>query len=157
MPRILVIAALGAALAGCAALTVREPLSATLSSVTPVEMSLLEQKFLVKVRVLNPNDTPIEFDGVVFDLELNGEPFAKGVSDQKGVVPRYGEAQFDVTVVSGLQGIVRQINALASGGRESLTYRVKGRLGSGMFGGVPFESKGELKFPSAPASAPKGT
>ena len=56
----------------------------------------------IKVRLLNPNDTEIAFDGVAFDLEINGQPFAKGVSDQKGVVPRFGEAVITMKVVSGL-------------------------------------------------------
>lgn len=143
--RALAALAVAALVAACAGFGLREPLSATVADIKPLEMSLLEQRFSVKVRVLNPNDTDIEFEGVVFDLELNGKPFAKGVSNQKGTIPRFGEALIDVNVVSGLSGILRQVNELRSG-RESMTYRLSGRFATGAFGTVPFETKGELKL-----------
>lgn len=147
--RALAALAVAALVAACAGFGLREPLSATVADIKPLEMSLLEQRFSVKVRVLNPNDADIEFEGVVFDLELNGKPFAKGVSNQKGTIPRFGEALIDVNVVSGLSGILRQVNELRSG-RESMTYRLSGRVATGTFGTVPFETKGELKL-SGPA------
>ncbi len=140
------VAALAVLLAACAAFALREPLSATVADIRPLEVTLLEQRFSVKVRVLNPNDLDIEFDGVVFDLELNGKPFAKGVSSQKGTIPRFGEALIDVNVVSGLSGILRQVNELRSG-REAVTYRLSGRVSTSTFGTVPFETKGELRLP----------
>jgi LEA14-like dessication related protein len=124
----------------------------TVADIRPLDVTLLEQRFGVKVRVLNPNDADIEFDGVVFDLELNGKPFAKGVSNQRGTIPRFGEALIDVNVVSGLSGILRQVNALRSG-RETMTYRLTGRLAGGAFGSVPFETQGELKL-FGPAGRP---
>ena len=144
--RVLCAAVLAVLLAACAAFGLREPLSATVADVRPLEVTLLEQRFAVTVRVLNPNDLDIEFDGVVFDLELNGKPFAKGVSNRKGTIPRFGEALIDVNVVSGLSGILRQVNELRSG-REAMTYRLSGRVATGAFGTVPFESKGELRLP----------
>jgi LEA14-like dessication related protein len=143
--RAFAVLALASLLSACAGFGLREPLSATVADIRPLEVSLLEQRFSVRVRVLNPNDADIEFDGVVFDLELNGKPFAKGVSNQKGTIPRFGEALIDVSVASGLSGILRQVNELRSG-REVVTYRLSGRLHSGPLGTVPFESKGELKL-----------
>ena len=150
--RTLAVLMLATMLAACAGFGLREPLSATVADIKPLEMTLLEQRFNVKVRVLNPNDADIEFDGVVFDLELNGKPFAKGVSNQRGTIPRFGEALIDVNVVSGLSGILRQVNELRSG-RETMTYRLSGRLAGGAFGSVPFETQGELKL-FGPAGKP---
>ena len=89
-------------LSACAGWGMREPLGVTIADITPLEMSLLEQRYAVKVRLLNPNDAEIAFDGVAFDLEINGKPFAKGVSGRGGVVPRFGEALVDLQVVTGL-------------------------------------------------------
>ena len=115
----------------------------------PIEVGFLEQRYAMKVRVLNPNDAEIVFDGVVFDLEINGKPFAKGVSSQSSVIPRFGEAVIDVQVVSGIQNILRQINELAKGNRTALTYRITGRLHSGgLFGFVNFDSSGEITLPT---------
>ncbi len=136
-------------LTACAAWGIREPLNVTIADITPLEMSVLEQRYTVKVRLLNPNDTEIAFDGVVFDLEINGNPFAKGVSSQGGVVPRFGEALIDVQMVSGLQNILRQLAQLQKGDRTGFSYRIKGRLHSaGGLGSIPFDKSGEFAFPA---------
>ncbi len=135
-------------LSACASLWVHEPLNVTIAEFKPVEIGLLEQRYEVKVRLLNPNDSAVSFDGVAFDLEVNGKPFAKGVSDKGGTVPRFGEAVIDLQLVSGLQNILRQVNDLAKGDRTSVTYRIKGRLHlAGGIGSIPFESTGEFAFP----------
>ena len=133
----------------CALFGVREPLNVTIANLTPIEVGLLEQRYALKVRLLNPNDAEIAFDGVVFDLEINGKPFAKGVSSQSSVIPRFGEAVIDVQVVSGIQNILRQINELTKGNRTAITYRIKGRLHSGgLLGSVGFDSSGEIALPT---------
>lgn len=148
MKRGWVLLALALALSGCAGWPPREPLGVTIAEFTPLEMSVLEQRYAVEVRLLNPNDTEIAFDGVAFDLEINGQPFAKGVSNQGGVVPRFGEALIDLQVVSGLQHILRQIVELQKGERTGFTYRIKGSLHSpGLLGSMPFSTTGELAFP----------
>jgi len=135
-------------LSACAGWGVREPLNVTIADITPLEMTVLEQRYTVKVRLLNPNDAEIAFDGVAFDLEINGKPFAKGVSSRGGV-PRFGEAVIEMQVVSGLQNILRQIAQLQKGDRAGFTYRIKGRLHStGGFGFIPFDTKGEFAFPT---------
>jgi LEA14-like dessication related protein len=137
-------------LSGCTLFGIREPLSVTIADLKPIEIGVLEQRYAMKVRVLNPNDTEIAFDGVVFELEINGVPFAKGVTDQASVVPRFGEALIDVQLVSGLQNILRQINELTKGERTSLSYRIRGRLYyKGAFGFVSFDSSGEIALPPA--------
>lgn len=135
-------------LAACAALSMQEPLSVTIADLKPIEVGILEQRYALKVRLLNPNDAEITFDGVVFDLEVNDVAFAKGVSNQRSVIPRFGEAVIDVNAVSGLQNILMQINELLRGERTTLTYRIKGRLHTGGFGATRFDSSGEIAIPA---------
>ena len=136
------------ALNACAALSMQEPLSVTIADLKPIEVNVLEQRYALKVRLLNPNDIEIAFDGVVFDLEVNDVAFAKGVSNQQSVIPRFGEAVIDVQAVSGLQNILMQINELLKGERTTLTYRIKGRLHTGGFGYTRFDSSGEIAIPT---------
>lgn len=136
-------------LSACAGWGMREPLSVTIADITPLEMTVLEQRYAVKVRLLNPNDAEVGFDGVVFAIEINGKPFARGVSSQGGVVPRFGEALIDLQVVSGLQNILLQILELQKGDRTGFSYRVKGSLHStGGLGSIPFDTQGEFAFPT---------
>jgi len=135
-------------LEACAAFSMQEPLSVTIADLKPIEVGILEQRYALKVRLLNPNDAEIIFDGVVFDLEVNDVAFAKGVSNQSSVIPRFGEAVIDVHAVSGLQNILMQINELLKGERTTLTYRIKGRLHTGGFGYTSFDSSGEIAIPA---------
>jgi LEA14-like dessication related protein len=135
-------------LEACAAFSMQEPLSVTIADLQPIEVGILEQRYALKVRLLNPNDAEITFDGVVFDLEVNDVAFAKGVSNQSSVIPRFGEAVIDVQAVSGLQNILMQINELLKGERTTLTYRIKGRLHTGGFGYTRFDSSGEIAIPA---------
>jgi LEA14-like dessication related protein len=96
----------------------------------------------------------IPYEGVAFDIDLNDKPFAKGVSNRAGVVPRFGETLIDLTLVSGLQNILRQIGELTKGDRAGVSYRIRGRLHSP---NVPwpttFDTKGELTFPAGSGKA----
>ena len=135
-------------LGACAAWEIREPLSVTIADISPVEVSLLEQRYAVKVRVLNPNNVDIAFDGVAFDVEVNDKLFARGVSNQGGVVPRFGETVIDLQVVSGLQNILQQVIELQQKDRPGFSYRIKGRLSAAGGLSIPFDTKGEWAFPS---------
>lgn len=149
MKKVWVSLACALTLSACASWGWREPLGVTIVDITPIEMKVLEQRYAVKVRLMNPNDSDIAFDGVAFDLEVNGQHFAKGVSNQGGVVPRFGEAVIDLQVVSGLQHILRQIAELQKGQRTGFSYRVKGSLHfPGMLGSMPFNATGEFALPA---------
>ena len=81
--------------AACAALPNRDPLSIDVAGIEPLPGEGLELRLAVRVRIQNPNDTPIEYSGAALDLDLNGRKLASGVSDAIGTVPRYGEAVLD--------------------------------------------------------------
>ena len=82
---------------GCAGLTkYREPVRVTVSNVRIVEATMLEQLYVVTLRVQNHNATPISIRGGSFDLELNGRDFGSGVTDQSLVVPAYSDATLEV-------------------------------------------------------------
>lgn len=137
------------ALAGCAAYPTRAP-EVSLANIDIVEAGLLEQRFALKLRVLNPNDADIPVTGLAFDIDINGQPFAKGVSNKSVLIPRLGEAVLEVDALSNLGGVLRQIQEFAKGDREGLDYRIRGRLIAGSLGSVPFESRGEVKLPRLP-------
>ena len=137
-----------AVLAACAGFAPKEPLSVTIAQIIPVEIGLLEQRYLVKARVLNPNDSEVSFDGLVFDIEVNGKPFAKGVNDRGGIIPRFGEAIIEVQVVSGIHNAMRQIREIQKNARPGFTYRVKGSLHvAGGYVSIPFDTSGEFFLP----------
>lgn len=153
MRRRLLLAAL-AVLAGCAGLALQEPLNVNLVGLDPIEGQGMEARFAARVRVQNPNDTPIDFSGVSMTIDVRGERFATGVSDASGTVPRFGETVLVIPVSVPVASVVRQFISLATGGeRLRLDYRVRGRLHSPSLGSHTFDSQGELRLPG-PAGTP---
>jgi LEA14-like dessication related protein len=149
-------------LAGCAALPGREPVKVSLAGIEPLPGQGLELRLAIKLRLLNPNDTPIDFDGVFVELSIRGSEFASGASGDKGVVPRFGEAVLTLPVTVTAMAVVRQLIGLATGDRTRVDYRLRGRLSGGLLGSVSFRDEGEVDLPAlsqralgaAPAGAP---
>jgi len=137
-------------LGGCAALTGQEPLRVSVAGIDPMQGAGLEMRFNVKLRIQNPNDAPLEYSGVSLQLDLNGQSFASGVSDQSGVVPRFGETVIEVPLTVPAFTAVRQAFAFAGSAKAgSIPYEVHGRLaGGGMGGGTRFSDQGKLSLPT---------
>jgi LEA14-like dessication related protein len=116
--------------------------------VEPLAGEGLEMRMLVKLRVQNPNDAPIEFNGVFVEMDVEGKRFASGVSDAAGVVPRFGEAVVSVPVSISMYGIARQAMSMIGGEvRGKLAYEMGGKLAGPGFGSVRFHTRGELTLP----------
>ena len=112
----------------------------------------LELRFAVKLRVQNPNDEPIDYDGIALDLDIDGKALATGVSDQAGRVPRFGEAVLSVPVSVSVFAAMRQALAVAEGARlDKLPYALRGKLAGGLFGTLRFTDEGTLSWPSRPS------
>jgi LEA14-like dessication related protein len=137
-------------LVACATLTGREPVLVDVVGVEPLPGQGMEGRFLVRLRVQNPNTEPVEFDGVAITLDVRGNRLASGVSDVRGTVPRFGEAVLAVPVTVPVSAMLAQALSLASGDRARLDYELRGRLAGPAFGGVSFRWTGELTFPKPP-------
>lgn len=149
MPRRLILAlSLMLTLAGCAALTGNDPLNVALAGLDPLPSEGMEARMAVKLRVQNPNDAPVSYDGVAVTLELRGHDFASGVSDARGSVPRFGETVLVVPVTVSGWAMVKQIYSFAMGERTTLDFVARGKLSGSGFGGMRFESKGEFELPA---------
>lgn len=131
-----------------------------LSGVMLEELGVFEQQFLLVLRVSNPNDTDLTLNGVEFNLELNGEPFARGETREPVTLPRKGDALVKLRIKTSLAGILKQIRVLQSG-EKPLGYRIIGKLYVPWLpGGIAFDRKGELPalnqiFPEIPAKVEK--
>ena len=131
-------------LAACAGLGLREPIQVNLVGIDPLPGEGMEIRLAVKLRVQNPNDVALDYDGVSIALDLRGNSFATGVSAERGSVPRFGEAVISVPVSVSALAAFRQFIGIATKDKPAADYALRGRLSSTGFGGVRFESKGEI-------------
>jgi LEA14-like dessication related protein len=141
----------------CAALQTREPLQVTVAGIEPMQGQGMELRMLVKLRVQNPNDSPVDYNGVSVKMDVQGNTFATGVSDEAGTVPRFGESVISVPVTASAMRMVSQaLGMMGSATREKslgkVSYSLTGKLHGSTFSSVSFETKGDLELP-APAPA----
>lgn len=145
------LAAAGAvlALAGCAGMESRDAPRLNVVDLEPLEGQGLELRFNLKLRLQNPGETAIDYDGIALELELNGKPFASGVSAQKGSVPRFGEAVIGVPVsVSAFSAMRQVIGLVGDKPPEAIPYVLRGKLAGGALGGTRFTETGTLNLPA---------
>ena len=116
-------------LSACASMPSHDPLQVTVAGIESLPGEGMELRLLVKLRVQNPNDDPIEYNGVSLNLDVQGRSFASGVSDEAGTVPRFGEAIVTVPVTVSLMRMVRQVAGMLDGKPvDKITYSMSGKL-----------------------------
>ena len=135
-------------LPSCASLH-RDPLQVTVAGIEPMEGGGegLEMRMMVKLRVQNPNDTPVDFDGVAVDMSVQGKQFATGVSDATGSVPRFGEAVVSLPVTISALRMIRQamgFMSASSSSMDKIRSEMKGKLSGKGSGSTRFAVQGEL-------------
>jgi len=135
-----------ALLAACATPSIA-PLRVNVASVERIEGAAMELRFVAKLRVQNPNDSNVEFNGATAELILNGKTIGAGVSDGRGFAPRFGETFVNVSVTVSALGEVRQAIGLYGAPDRKLDTILRGRLAGSSFGDLPFEWRGELAMP----------
>lgn len=151
MPHLPWVFLIGLALAGCASLSDRDMPKVDVAGIEAMPSQGMELRLAVKLRILNPSDYTIEYNGLFVEMDVQGMNFASGVSNQSGTVPRYGETVISVPVTISALAMVRQVMGLAGKERAvPLTYEVRGKVAGPVFNTRRFTSHGEFKLPTAP-------
>jgi LEA14-like dessication related protein len=152
--RVAVLLACSLLFAGCATLQGNDPLQVIVAGIEPLQGEGMELRLMVKLRVQNPNDAPIDYRGVALTMDVQGKTFASGVSDSSGTVPGFSEAVIAVPVTISAFRMVRQAIGLATGdGARKISYEMKGKLSGSMFATKRFATHGDFELP-APGATP---
>ena len=132
----------------------REPLQVTVADIDSIPSEGLEMRMMVRLRVQNPNDSAVDYDGVYVKVMVQDKTFATGVSDEKGSVPRFGETVIGVPVtLSMLRVGLAALGMLSGGGMptDKVHYKMEGKLSGPVFGSNNFSAQGDLTLPGAAA------
>jgi LEA14-like dessication related protein len=134
---------------GCAGLQRSEPVDVIMAGIEPIRGEGLELRMLVKLRIQNPNDSPLNFNGVSVQMDVQGKRFATGVSDAAGSIPRFGETIVNVPVSISMLSVARQaVDVMTNEYSGKIAYEMTGRLAGPTFDIMRFQSKGEFKLPA---------
>jgi LEA14-like dessication related protein len=137
-------------LSGCAGVGKQlDPPQVSLANIRVEEVSGLETAFEIQMRVFNANDVDLKVKGIKAELEINGRPFATGVSNSPVEIPSYGTELVTVTVYSSVIKMFKSVYGLKES--EELKYRLNGKIsvsaGNNMMPtSLPFESEGQVSL-----------
>lgn len=144
-----------ALLSGCATLSGSDAPNVRVVGMEPLAGEGLEVRFALKLRVQNPNENALVYDGMSVNLDLDGRGLASGVSNASGEIPRFSDAVLIVPVSISAFSVVRQLLARAgdmqgegSAVSQPIAYSLKGKLGApaGSSGAIRFSDRGELNI-----------
>ena len=134
---------------GCASLQSRDPLHVTVAGVEPLQGQGMELRLLVKLRVQNPNDAPVDYNGVAIEMGVQGKTFGTGVSDAQGSVPRFGESVIAVPITISAFRMARLAFGMMKGDAPGkIKFELKGKLNGSAFKTMRFQNQGEFELPT---------
>ncbi|MBP0048198.1 LEA type 2 family protein [Marinobacterium sp. AK62] len=125
---------LGLLLGGCASL--QPGREAPVMDVVGVRLDPNSQgavpRFLIRLRILNPNRQALVLEGVRYHLYLQEQRVLSGVTRDLPRIPGYAEETVEVGASPALFGSVRLLQEMATTpGLKALDYRVEVKLDSG--------------------------
>lgn len=119
----------------------------SLAGIEPLQMTLFEQQYRLKLRIQNPNDFDIPLKAMHYALDLNGSKFANGVSRSRVTIPAYDSALVEVDVISSVFSLFGQIKKLALQANGELEYRLSGDVITELWDqAIPFNYDGVLSL-----------
>lgn len=132
--------------AGCALGPAMEAPSISISTVRFEESTVLEQRFRAALRIQNPNAVDLAVEGISYEVEVNGQPFAKGVGKGIVVIPAFGQGVIETEAITTLTGFIRQVREVERARRPAFAYRVKGKVKlRDHTAALPFEFRGDTR------------
>ena len=140
---------LATSLNGCAswfASDFQDP-SVHLVKVDVIKARLHEQRFSLRFRIDNPNDSALAIRGLIYDIQLNEVPLATGESNRSLEVPAHGRREYEVTVRTNLWRHLRKLVKSLEDTDQPIRYQLRGEVkaGSMLFGrNVHLQRNGEI-------------
>lgn len=130
---------------GCAGLTKLQTPRLSIVSAGMTSGDIFSQEFRIRLHVQNPNDRSLPVKGIEYQLYLEGDSFAEGITNEPFVVPALGETEFDTTVRTNfMSSIGRLLSRLSVTNSSAVHYQFLGKLAVDIpfVGNIPFSNSG---------------
>ncbi|MCQ4321501.1 LEA type 2 family protein [Stutzerimonas stutzeri] len=117
-----------------------------LTDVEIIKARLLEQQFMLRFRIDNPNEQSLPVRGLVYTVHLNDVELASGESSGWTTVPAHGFEYYEVPIYTNLWRHMKYIVRLLEKPDRPIAYRLQGELKTGLMLGrrVHIATNGEI-------------
>lgn len=138
-------------LGACANLTPGyEQPTVTLSSFKAIPSEGMVPAFEIGLRIINPNSTALNLDGIVYTVSLQGYELVKGVGKDFPVIEAYSEGTVNLTASANLLAGIRFIGDMVNSPEETLEYEFKAKLDmGGFYPSIKIKESGEFNLNGA--------
>lgn len=123
-----------------------------LLALEPLPSQGLEARFLVKLRIVNPNAIPLAISGMAYDVFIRDSKILSGVSNEGISVAAYSESVAELEVAAGMFGSLALIRDLMSNPADGgLPYKLNAKLArSGLGGAIRVSREGTIDLNARP-------
>jgi hypothetical protein len=146
--RNLIAGLLAVLLGACATLSpdYEEP-TVTLSSFKALPSEGMVPAFEIGLRIINPNSQPLNLDGIVYTVSLEGHELVKGVGKDFPVIEGYSEGEVKLTAAANLLAGIRFVGDMMQERGESVEYEFKAKLDlGGLYPSIRVSERGEINL-----------
>ena len=119
-------------ISGCATLapSYEEP-SLTVTSFKLLPAKGFEQPFAIGLKLINPNSTALNINGMSYQLKVEGHKLSQGVTRDIPLTPAYGESEFKVIVSTNLFSGLKLLQDVMQNPRDTVSYELVAKLDVG--------------------------
>lgn len=119
----------------------------TLSSFRALPSEGMAPAFEIGLRILNPNRAPLNIEGIVYTISLQGHDLVKGVGKDFPVIEGYSERSVTLQGSANLLAGIRLFGDLMRDSSESLDYGFRARLDlGGIYPSIRIDESGTLRL-----------
>lgn len=142
---------LAALLNSCATLSPDyEKPTVTISSFRALPSEGMVPAFEIGLRIINPNAQPLNLEGIVYTISLEGYELVKGVGKDFPTIEGYSEGEVKLTASANLLAGIRFVGDMMQSRGESLKYEFKAKLDlGGLYPSIKVREAGEINLDSA--------
>ncbi|MEM1187100.1 MAG: LEA type 2 family protein [Pseudomonadota bacterium] len=117
-----------------------------LLAIEPMAARGMEARFLVRLRIVNPNPISLDIDGLAYDVFLRDSKVLSGASNEAVSIDAYGEGEASLEVAAGMLGTLALIRDLITNPPEAgIPYRLNAKISrKGLGGSLRVKREGVL-------------
>lgn len=134
--------------AGCANLGLQafDDPDIELLALEPLPSRGLEARFLLRLRIVNPNPIALDIDGLAYDVFLRDNKVLSGASNTPVSIEAYSEGEAGVEVAAGMMGSLALIRDFMSNpDAGDIPYRLDAKISrKGLGGSIRVSREGSL-------------